>query len=242
MTALNLLQAPNNPSRAQQPLRVTAFGDSIIYGYGDPVNGGWVEQLRRQWMGTAAGHVLYNLGVRGDTAAHVNQRLEREFLLRGELRNKLPDLMILSVGVNDSARVSKREGRSITDYDRFTLEMVNLLDKAQSLCPVIFVGMVPVDESKMPFLDCLHFNHEDQFRYKEFTKSACQMRDIPYLDIFDLWQERGQTWMGDRICQDGLHPNTNGYLALLEDIRNWQPLMQLEQLGLEITGTVQPKL
>ncbi|BBC22759.1 GDSL-type esterase/lipase family protein [Pseudanabaena sp. ABRG5-3] len=231
MTALNLLQAPNTSSRAQQPLRVTAFGDSIIYGYGDPVNGGWVEQLRRQWMGTAAGHVLYNLGVRGDTAAHVNQRLEREFLLRGELRNKLPDLMILSVGVNDSARISKREGRSITDYDRFTLEIVNLLDKAQSLCPVIFVGMVPVDESKMPFLDCLHFNHEDQFRYKEFTKSACQMRDIPYLDIFDLWQERGQTWMGDRICQDGLHPNTNGYLALLEDIRNWQPLMQLEQLG-----------
>lgn len=231
MTALNLLQAPNTPSRAQQPLRVTAFGDSIIYGYGDPVNGGWVEQLRRQWMGTAAGHVLYNLGVRGDTAAHVNQRLEREFLLRGELRNKLPDLMILSVGVNDSARVAKREGRSITDYDRFTLEIVNLLDKAQSLCPVIFVGMVPVDESKMPFLDCLHFNHEDQFRYKEFTKSACQMRDIPYLDIFDLWQERGQTWMGDRICQDGLHPNTKGYLALLEDIRNWQPLIQLEQLG-----------
>lgn len=228
MTTLNLLQAPNVSPRSQQPLRVTAFGDSIIYGYGDPVNGGWVEQLRRQWMGTATGHVLYNLGVRGDTSAHVNQRLEREFLLRGELRNKIPDLMILSVGVNDSARVAKRNGKSITDYDRFTLEIVNLLDKAQSLCPVIFVGMVPVDESKMPFLDCLHFNHEDQFRYKEFTKSACQMRDIPYLDIFDLWQERGQTWMCDRICADGLHPNTKGYLSLLEDIRNWQPLMQLQ--------------
>lgn len=230
MTTLNLLQAPKVSSHSQQPLRVIAFGDSIIYGYGDPVNGGWVEQLRRQWMGVASGHVLYNLGVRGDTTAHVNQRLEQEFLLRGELRNRIPDLMILSVGVNDSARVAKREGRSITDYDRFTLEMVNLLDKAQTLCPVIFVGMVPVDESKMPFLDCLHFNHEDQFRYKEFTKSACQMRDIPYLDIFDRWQERGQTWMRDRICQDGLHPNTNGYLSLLEDIRNWQPLAQLEQL------------
>ncbi len=228
MTTLNLLQAPNVSPRSQQPLRITAFGDSIIYGYGDPVNGGWVEQLRRQWMGTATGHVLYNLGVRGDTSAHVNQRLEREFLLRGELRNKIPDLMILSVGVNDSARVAKRNGKSITDYDRFTLEIVNLLDKAQSLCPVIFVGMVPVDESKMPFLDCLYFNHEDQFRYKEFTKSACQMRDIPYLDIFDLWQERGQAWMCDRICADGLHPNTKGYLSLLEDIRNWQPLRQLQ--------------
>jgi lysophospholipase L1-like esterase len=177
-------------------------------------------------------HVLYNLGVRGDTTAMVNQRLEQEFLLRGELRNKRPDLMILSVGINDSPRVGKRSGRNMTDYDRFTLEIVNLLDKAQSLCPVIFVGMVPVDESKMPFLDCLHFNHKDQFRYKEFTKLACQMRDIPYLDIFDIWQERGQTWMRDRLCQDGLHPNTNGYLALFENIRNWQPLTQLEHVSI----------
>ena len=232
MTTLNLLKTSTFTSRTHQPLRVTAFGDSLIYGYGDPINGGWVEQLRRHWMGTEIGHILYNLGVRGDTAAQVNQRLEQEFLLRGELRNKLPDLIILSVGVNDSARVGKRDSnRSMTDYDRFTLEIVNLLEKAQALCPVIFVGMVPVDESKMPFLDCLHFNHEDQFRYKEFTKSACQMRDIPYLDIFDLWQERGQTWISDRLCQDGLHPNTHGYLALLEDIRNWQPLRQIELIS-----------
>jgi lysophospholipase L1-like esterase len=194
MTTLNLQKTHNNLfCHSPHPLKVIAFGDSLIYGYGDPEHGGWVEQLRRQWMATDPSHVLYNLGVRGDTAAQVNLRLEQEFLLRGELRNKRPDLMILSVGVNDSPRVGKRSGRNMTDYDRFTLEIVNLLDKAQSLCPVIFVGMVPVDESKMPFLDCLHFNHEDQFRYKEFTKLACQMRDIPYLDIFDIWQERGLT-------------------------------------------------
>lgn len=243
MTTLNLLQsqaiAPHSTQPFSQPpshsLRVVAFGDSLIYGYGDPINGGWVEQMRRKWMANSysqaasqgAGHVLYNLGVRGDTSAQVNQRLEQEFLLRGELRNKLPDLMILSVGVNDSPRVGKRSSRSMTDYDRFTLEIVNLLDKAQNLCPVIFVGMVPVDESKMPFLDCLHFNHEDQFRYKEATKSACQVRNIPYLDIFDLWQERGQNWSSDRLCQDGLHPNSEGYLALFQDICNWSPLKQL---------------
>jgi lysophospholipase L1-like esterase len=233
MTTLNLQKTHNNLfCHSPHPLKVIAFGDSLIYGYGDPEHGGWVEQLRRQWMATDPSHVLYNLGVRGDTAAQVNLRLEQEFLLRGELRNKRPDLMILSVGVNDSPRVGKRSGRNMTDYDRFTLEIVNLLDKAQSLCPVIFVGMVPVDESKMPFLDCLHFNHEDQFRYKEFTKLACQMRDIPYLDIFDIWQERGLTWMRDRISQDGLHPNTNGYLALFENIRNWQPLTHLEHVSI----------
>ena len=138
--------------------------------------------------------------------------------------------MILSVGVNDSPRVGKRLGRNMTDGDRFTLEIVNLLDKAQSLCPVMFVGMVPVDESKMPFLGCMHFNHEDQFRYKEVTKSACQVRDIPYLDVFDLWQERGKDWIKNHLCEDGLHPNTDGYNALFQDILNWQSQIQLEQL------------
>ena len=230
MTTLNLLRTPNLFSHYHQPLKVTAFGDSLIYGYGDPVNGGWVEQLRRQWMATEPSHVLYNLGVRGDTTAQVNQRLEQEFLLRGELRNKYPNLMILSVGVNDSPRVGKRLGRNMTDCDRFTLEIANLLDKAQSLCPVMFVGMVPVDESKMPFLGCMHFNHQDQFRYKEVTKSACQVRDIPYLDVFDLWQERGQDWINERLCEDGLHPNTDGYSALFQDILHWQSQIQLEQL------------
>jgi lysophospholipase L1-like esterase len=232
MTTLNLLKAPPLTTRSsRQCLRITAFGDSLIYGYGDPINGGWVEQLRRRWMGADLDHVLYNLGIRGDTAAQVNQRLEQEFFMRGELRNKRPDVIILSVGVNDSPRVGKRgSSRSMTDYDRFTLEIANLLDKAQNLCPVMFVGMIPVDESKMPFLDCLHFNHEDQFRYKEATKSACQVRDIPYLDIFDLWQQRGQAWTSDRLGQDGLHPNTSGYQALFQDILNWQPLMHLEQL------------
>ncbi|WP_103667632.1 GDSL-type esterase/lipase family protein [Pseudanabaena sp. BC1403] len=231
MTTLNLQKTPANLfCHSPHPLKVTAFGDSLIYGYGDPINGGWVEQLRRQWMATEPSHVLYNLGVRGDTAAMVNQRLEQEFLLRGELRNKRPDLMILSVGVNDSPRVGKRLGRNMTDCDRFTLEIVNLLDKAQSLCPVMFVGMVPVDELKMPFLGCMHFNHEDQFRYKEITKSACQVRDIPYLDVFDLWQERGQDWICDRLCEDGLHPNSEGYSALFQDILHWQSQIQLEQL------------
>jgi lysophospholipase L1-like esterase len=109
-------------------------------------------------------------------------------------------LIILSVGVNDSARVGKRGGRNMTDCDRFTLETINLLNKAQNLCPVMFVGMLPVNKSKMPFLDCLYFNHDDQFRYKEATKSACQVRDIPYLDVFDLWQSRGQAWINERLC------------------------------------------
>jgi lysophospholipase L1-like esterase len=205
-----------------QPLKIVALGDSLVYGFGDPEQGGWVEQLRRSWMSpTSAGHTVYNLGVRGDRTQQVAQRLEVEFRPRGELRNRVPDLIILSVGVNDSARVGRSNGRNYTDFQTFESQIASLLEQAQQLCPVLFVGMVPVDEAKMPFLDCLYYNNTDQYCYKEATRLACIKRGIPYLDIFQQWMDRGEIWRLKRVSDDGLHPNTLGYRALLEDVINW---------------------
>ncbi|TAE59322.1 MAG: G-D-S-L family lipolytic protein [Nostocales cyanobacterium] len=208
-----------------QPLKIIALGDSLVYGYGDPEKGGWVEQLRRWWMlPDNVGHVLYNLGVRGDRTQQVSQRLEIEFRHRGEIRNRVPDLIILSVGVNDTPRLGRPDGKNYTDFTHFTSEISTLLDKAQKLCPVLFVGMVPVNEDKMPFLDCLYYNHQDQYLYKEATRSACEQRNIPYLDIFDQWMSHSENWRNERMTADGLHPNTLGYKDLLEAVLNWDEL------------------
>ncbi|MEA5568696.1 MULTISPECIES: GDSL-type esterase/lipase family protein [unclassified Anabaena] len=218
------MQLSLSPNQCQ-PLKIVALGDSLIYGFGDPEKGGWVEQLRRSWMlPNSSGHVLYNLGVRGDRTQQVAQRLEVEFRHRGELRNRVPDLIILSVGVNDSPRLGRPNGKNYTDFAVFESEIATLLDQAQQLCPVLFVGVVPVNEAKMPFLDCLYYNHVDQYRYKEATKIACTQRQIPYLDIFDRWMARGDTWCKHHLSEDGLHPNTLGYQALLEDVVNWEAL------------------
>ena len=209
----------------RHPLRIIAVGDSLIYGFGDPVGGGWVERLRRQWMHPdEAGHALYNLGIRGNGVAQVQRRLEHEFRYRGELRNRFPDLIVLSVGVNDSTRVGRPDGRLFTEFEQFQAQLASLLDQARQLCPVLFVGMTPVDESKMPFLNCLYYSHTDQYHYKEATRMACEARRIPYLDIFDLWMRRGESWVSSRLGPDGLHPNVRGYEALLEDVLNWQLL------------------
>ena len=211
------------------PLKLVVLGDSIIYGFGDPEGGGWVERLRRQWMmPDSPGHVLYNLGVRGDGVKQVQERVEQEFRRRGELKNRVPDAIILSVGVNDSGRLGRPDGRNFTDFETFQAEMTNLLDQAQQLCPVLFVGMVPVDETKMPFLDCFYYNHADQYRYKEATRVACLRRQIPYLDVFEVWKSRGTDWCSKHLSKDGLHPNVVGYQALLQDVLNWEPLAQLE--------------
>ncbi|NJN73131.1 MAG: G-D-S-L family lipolytic protein [Limnothrix sp. RL_2_0] len=229
MTALSSSHV--NPTYAQRHLlRVLAFGDSLVYGFGDPVRGGWVDQLRLSWMGGQPGHILYNLGVRGDNVQQVGDRLKAEFQQRGELRNKQPDLIILSAGVNDSARLGRPDGKNYTEFTVFQRNIDQLLDEAQDLCPVIFVGMAPINEAKMPFLDCFYFNHADQYRYKEVTKQACQVRNIPYLDIFDLWLARGTDWVNAHLCDDGLHPNTDGYSFLFQDVMNWQAIAQLSHV------------
>lgn len=209
------------------PLRIVALGDSLIYGFGDVEGGGWVERLRRRWMcPEQPGHALYNLGIRGDGVQQVAQRLGHEFRHRGELRHRVPNGIILSVGVNDSARLGKPNGRNFTEFDQFQQALAALLDQAQQLCPVFFVGMTPVDESCMPFSGCLYYNHADQHRYKEATRLACVDRQIPYLDIFDQWLDRGDHWWRSKLSRDGLHPNSAGYAALLRDVLQWQTLRE----------------
>lgn len=209
-------------AKARAEKRVIAIGDSLIYGYGDPEGGGWVERLRRQWLQPESpGHAIYNLGVRADTTQRVARRLVQEFQTRGEFRNRVPDLLFLSVGLNDSARVGKPNGRLFTEFEIFQAQMLELLDTASALCPVMFVGMTPILEKHMPFAEILYYSHRDQYHYKEFTKRACQLRDIPYLDIYDLWLQRGDVWWRSRISSDGLHPNVLGYRSLLEDVTRW---------------------
>lgn len=204
------------------PLKIVALGDSLVYGFGDYEGGGWVERLRRHWMlPDSSGHVLYNLGVRGNRVLQVEQPLKDEFRHRGELRNRQPDIIVLSVGVNDSARVQRPNGRYYTDLCRFKTILDKLLDASKQLCPVIFVGMVPVDQAKMPFQDCLYYSHDDQYIYKEATRLACLKRQIPYLDVFEKWLSRGESWWRSRLCNDGIHPNVRGYQALLEDVVEW---------------------
>ncbi len=210
------------------PPKVVALGDSLTYGYGDWEQGGWVDRLKRHWMrpkgSGQASAILYNLGVRGDTIRQIHQRLGFEFLQRGELRRQHPHLLLLSFGVNDSARLGKATGRHFVPFAEFQSHLGELLDQAKGLSRVLFLGMVPVNEAQMPFMDALFFSQEDQYLYKEATRLACQERGIPYLDTFEMWRQRGQDWINQRLLEDGLHPNALGYQALFEDIMAWDEL------------------
>ena len=60
------------------PKKLVVLGDSGVQGWGDPLEGGWCERLRRHWMELPNGPVVYNLGVRGDGLERLSSRLKKE--------------------------------------------------------------------------------------------------------------------------------------------------------------------
>ena len=110
-----------------QTKKLIVIGDSGVLGWGDPIGGGWCERLRTNWMNIPNAPVIYQLGVRGDGIEKVASRWKGEWEKRGELRRKVPDGILLSIRLNDTARVGKTNGRHQLEIDGYRFGMKQLI-------------------------------------------------------------------------------------------------------------------
>jgi lysophospholipase L1-like esterase len=206
----------------QVPRKLIVIGDSGVYGWGDHEQGGWCERLRRHWMTLADGPVVYGLGVRGDGLARVAARLEREVGCRGELRRQSPQGILLAVGVNDTARVGRPDGRPQLDADGFLFGLQQLLQRAGALAPVLVLGLTPVLEERMPFAEVLWYSLDQVRRYEALLEQACLEADVPFLPLLRpmLAHPGWRNW----LCPDGLHLNSDGHGEVYRRVRSWAAL------------------
>ncbi len=220
------------------PKKLIALGDSGVYGWGDPLEGGWCERLRRHWMDLPDGPVLYNLGVRGDGLERLASRLPAEVGCRGELRRQRPQGILLGIGLNDTARVGRADGRPQLDPDGFLFGLQQLLPLARSLAPVFVIGLTPVVEAAMPYAEVLWYTLGAVQRYDALLQEACLDADVPFLPLLEplLADPHWEQW----LCSDGLHLNSDGHRQVFARLRDWPVLQQwagLQPLGL---GTPTP--
>ncbi|MFM2080428.1 MAG: hypothetical protein RLZZ124_131 [Cyanobacteriota bacterium] len=217
------------------PAKLIVLGDSGVYGWGDPDEGGWCERLRRHWMGLPDGPVLYPLGVRGDGLERVAARLEREVHCRGELRRQLPQGILLAVGLNDCARVGRRDGRPQLDPEGFLFGLQQLLQSARRIAPVLVLGLTPVDEAAMPYAEVLWYGLEDVQRYERLLEEACLAADVPFLPLLEglLADSAWPQW----LCADGLHLNGEGHRQVYARVRDWPALLRWAGLQQRIALT-----
>jgi lysophospholipase L1-like esterase len=217
----------------QIPKKLIALGDSGVFGWGDPLEGGWCERLRRHWMDLPDGPVLYNLGVRGDGLERLAARLPAEVGCRGELRRQRPQGIMLGIGLNDTARVGRADGRPQLDPDGFLFGLQQLLPLARSLAPVFVIGLTPVLETAMPYAEVLWYSLSAVQRYDALLQEACLEADVPFLPLLEplLADPSWEQW----LCSDGLHLNSEGHRQVFARLRDWPVLLHwagLQPLGL----------
>jgi lysophospholipase L1-like esterase len=227
---------PFPPEPPAIPRKLVALGDSGVYGWGDPDQGGWCERLRRHWMELPGGPVLYNLGVRGDGLERLALRLRHEVLCRGELRRQTPQGILIGIGLNDLARVGRSDGRHQLAPDAFLFGLQQLLSEARSIAPVHMLGLTPVVEERMPYAEVLWYGLADARRYEALVEEACLEADVPFLPLLNGFTE--QPHWPELLCSDGLHLNGDGHRRVFERIRQWPAL--LEWAGLEPLAMATP--
>ena len=217
------------------PRKLVVLGDSGVFGWGDPEQGGWCERLRRHWMATPTGPVVYNLGVRGDGLARLAARLPAEVSCRGELRRQQPQGILLAIGLNDSGRIGRPDGRYQLDPEGFRFGLQQLLQVARALAPTFVVGLTPVDGEAMPFADLIWYDLASVRRYEALLEEACLEADVPFLPMLEpLLAE--PDWLRC-LSSDGLHLNEEGHGRVYARVQSWPALLQWAGLALRQDAT-----
>jgi len=171
--------------------QILVFGDSETYGAWDS-KGGWVSRLRQFIDKTNKEHIIYNLGVDGNTTESLLNRFEfetRQRLWQGE-----EVIFIFQIGVNDSATIS---------FEKFRENLKNLIKIAQKYSmKIVFLGLTSVNEAKtnpVPWNNIFYKNEKIR-KYNDFIKIVCKENKIYFIEIKNI-----------SLSDDDVHPDDKGH-------------------------------
>ena len=198
------------------------FGDSGVYGWGDTLEGGWSERLRKNWMIKEEFPAIYTLGVRGDGLEKLAKRWKSEWQCRGELRRKLPDGILISIGINDTARIGRQDGRPQLSHEAFKYGLERMIFEMKKNTYVFVMGLSPVNEKVMPFADCLWYSNEACSKYEGQIEEICLELNVPFMPLHKkLYDYDNYLYL---IESDGIHLNSKGHELIFKLISEWTSL------------------
>lgn len=193
--ALAVMACLAGPARADDPVTVLAFGDSLTQGYGLPQGAGFVPQLRDWLEGQGVAAQIVNAGVSGDTTAGGAARID--WSLTEEV-----DAMIVALGGNDLLRgIDPEVARDNLDA---------ILQAAQAAeVEVLLIGMdAPGNygaDYKTAF-DAIYPELAEEYGTLHAPDFFAGLGDGSPSDLQEYFQD------------DGIHPNAEGVSRIVEDL------------------------
>lgn len=202
-------------------MQLLICGASQVQGVGDP-EGGWADHIKR-WrhrqmfqMGGKYTGGTFNLGVAGDSAVQILERMKHEIPERRWL--DWPMTIIFAGGAN-SARSHKPDD----DYESTPEEFAKILEDVVALTHqhktrLLFVGMTPLDETRTnPTNAGFYFSQERLKLFDDVMTKVAHIHNIQKVELFDAMLAR-KDWQ-DLLFKDGQHPNGDGHRWIFERIK-----------------------
>lgn len=177
-----------NGAASAEPLRIVAFGDSLMAGYRLDAGESFPEKLELALREEGHDVVITNASVSGDTTSGGLSRLDWS----------IPDdtdLVILELGANDMLRGIAPE-----------LSETNLASMIERLrerdIAVVLAGMLAAPNLGQDYAD----------RFNGIYPRLAQIYDVPLYEFF----LDGVAAEPDRLLDDGMHPNPLGVDVIVE--------------------------
>lgn len=185
---------------------ICIFGDSIAWGFYDPIGGGWVTRLKNYYM-KCSDVCVYNLGISGASTETLLRRLETE------IKSRNPEIIIFAIGINDSYWVHSKKGYFVT-LDKFKANLRKIYDISSKFSnKIIFIGLNDITETLLdPWDDNISYKEEATMKYEEVLKNFCKRKKIQFIDT--------REFLDKKDLHDGLHPNTEGHIKIFNRVRD----------------------
>lgn len=174
----------------QRPLRVLAFGDSLVAGFAVPRKAGFTAQLEKALQAAGYPAEVINAGVPGDTSAGGRARLETALGIQ-------PDLVLLELGANDNLL-----GLAPATLEA-NLEAILLILRQRGI-PVLLTGIEPLRD--------LGADYRTEF-ITVFARLAEKYQLPFYADFLE-----GVAGRPELNKNDGIHPNPKGVKEIVRRI------------------------
>lgn len=193
----------------QSRIKIAAIGDSIVYGRHDTGHGGWIGRLRASLEHLNPMSSLFNLGIGGDTAANVLQRVH------SEVPPRRVDSAILGVGTND-ARIPIAAGAhesqtAKSDFERTYREILSTLTEDMGLS-VLVCPIFPVDEARSrPLGNFIYLNEINRDFFSSQRAISAEFERAMFVDTWDEFSSDAT------LFSDGIHLSAKGH-SLVSDI------------------------
>jgi len=129
---------------------------------------------------------------------------------------------LLSIGLNDTAKIGRKDGRPQLSEDAFKFGLKQLGNEIKNDVHIMVLGLTPVNEDSMPFAGCLWYSNKACSAYENKIEETCLELNVPFLSVHE--KMINLLSFKELLSSDGIHLNTRGHKWIYDQISEWPAL------------------